>query len=115
MGNRLKPVAVVRHSLQHASACFPYQASNSFDARTGARTDAHAAMHTTLFRELMGKGVMGMDDGLSDLADLSDLSQLTSWLMLDQAGATSPTVRLADVSHSRFTRQPDCCRPQMAA
>lgn len=27
-------------------------------------------------QEFMGKGVMGMDDGLSDLADLSDLSKL---------------------------------------
>jgi hypothetical protein len=30
----------------------------------------------------MGKGVMGMDDGLSDLVDLSDLRRLVGWFAL---------------------------------
>ena len=33
--------------------------------------------------EFTGKGVMGMDDGLSDLADLSDLSWRALCCMLD--------------------------------
>lgn len=48
--------------------------------------------------EFTGKGVMGMDDGLSDLSDLDGLSRLVGWLADAHSRGYPGCPRMADVS-----------------